>query len=76
LAELTKKRSLKGEFVVMIKGSKQALLAVELNKKTVEEHYQFYLDQNIDAKEAMKKVAKDRQMAKSEIYRELLKPSK
>lgn len=66
---------LKGELVVMIKGTKEAAIAVSLNQKSLPEHYQYYLDQNLDAKEAMKKVAKDRNTTKSEIYRQLQKSS-
>lgn len=66
---------LKGELVIMIKGTKEAAIAISLNQKALSEHYQYYLDQNLDAKEAMKKVAKDRNTTKSEIYRQLQKSS-
>ncbi|MGD9605439.1 MAG: 16S rRNA (cytidine(1402)-2'-O)-methyltransferase [Bacilli bacterium] len=66
----------KGELVIMIKGTKEASLQKDLNDKSIEEHYQYYIDQHIEPKEAMKMVAKDRKTAKSDIYRELQKPSK
>ena len=42
---------------------------------TIEEHMQQYLDQGIDKKEAMKKVAKDRGVSKRDIYQALLQSS-
>ena len=35
-------------------------------------HMEFYTSQGIDRKEAMKKVAKDREISKRDVYRELL----
>lgn len=61
----------KGELVVLVKGQSKDERNQKLNILSVKEHYQFYLKQNIDAKEAMKKVAKDRGVAKSDIYRQL-----
>ena len=69
------KIDLKGELVIMIKGTKEAANGMTLNQKSLLDHYQYYLDQNLDAKEAMKKVAKDRNITKSEIYRQLQKSS-
>ena len=39
-----------------------------LNEKTLEEHYEFYKKQGIDKKEIIKKIAKDRNTNKNEIY--------
>lgn len=39
---------------------------------TVQEHMDYYMNQGIDKKEAMKKVAKDRGVGKRDIYKELL----
>ena len=39
---------------------------------TVLEHMDYYMNQGIDKKEAMKKVAKDRGVGKRDIYKELL----
>ena len=41
-------------------------------KWTVQEHMDYYMNQGIDKKEAMKKVAKDRGVGKRDIYKELL----
>lgn len=62
----------KGECVLVIAGkSREELDAEEKSrweKLSIEEHMQVYLDQGMEQKEAMKKVAKDRGMPKREIY--------
>ncbi len=66
----------KGEFVLVIQGiSRQELKEDEMQEflsMSIEEHMQQYLDQGMDKKEAMKKVAKDRGVSKRDIYQALL----
>ncbi len=66
----------KGEFVLVIEGRKAEELRREDAAKWLEmpldEHMQMYLKQGLDKKAAMKAVAKDRGMTKSDIYRQLL----
>ena len=69
LGEL-KIENIKGEFVILIEGS---ISHNALNDLPLIEHFEYYLTQGIDKKEALKKVAKDRQVSKSSIYNELLK---
>lgn len=67
----------RGEYVLVIAGrdrrelqkEKQEALAESL---TVREHFQQYLDQGMDRKDAMKAVAKDRGMSRRDVYRQLL----
>ena len=40
---------------------------------SIEEHFQYYISQGLDRKEAMKKTAKDRGVQKREIYNYLEK---
>ena len=40
----------------------------ELNSLSLEEHYKFYENQGLDKKEIIKKIAKDRNVSKNEIY--------
>lgn len=54
----------KGEFVLVVEGAKEK----DYSSLSVVEHYQTYIDQGLDKKEAIKKVASDRNVAKSEIY--------
>ncbi|MBQ7410143.1 MAG: 16S rRNA (cytidine(1402)-2'-O)-methyltransferase [Clostridia bacterium] len=65
----------KGEFVILIEGnseSKKDLELSELNNKTLEEHYEYYEAQGFDKKEIIKKIAKDRNSNKNEIYQYFL----
>ena len=39
-----------------------------LNNLTLEEHFEFYKKQGLDKKEIIKKIAKDRNVSKNEIY--------
>ena len=61
----------KGEFVIIIEGNSVSKKDVELNnlnERTLEEHYEFYEKQDLDKKEIIKKIAKDRNTNKNEIY--------
>lgn len=66
----------KGEYVLVLSGvdrSKLVLLEKESwQQMSIEEHMKLYLDQGIDKKEAMKKVAKDRGITKRDVYQALL----
>lgn len=67
---------IKGEFVIILEGnsiSKKELETNNLNEKTLEEHYKFYEEQGFDKKEIIKKIAKDRNVNKNEIYQYFLK---
>lgn len=69
---LSKLEEIKGEFVIIIEGSKENKTDVEknnLNELTLEEHYNFYENQGLDKKEIIKKIAKDRNVNKNEIYK-------
>lgn len=75
--EYYKQNSPRGEYVLVIEGkSKEAIDKDERAKwdsLTIEEHIQKYMDDGINKKDAMKVVAKDRNMPKSEIYKHSLK---
>lgn len=57
----------RGEFVLIIEGEKR--VESPLNSLPVKEHILYYMEQGTDKKEAIKKVAKDRGISKSEIYK-------
>ena len=67
----------KGECVLVVEGKDRKKLEQEEQKKweemSLEEHMEYYLQQGIDRKEAMKQVAKDRGISKRDVYQELLK---
>ncbi|MGI6710292.1 MAG: 16S rRNA (cytidine(1402)-2'-O)-methyltransferase [Bacilli bacterium] len=60
--------NIKGEIVLLVEGAKEDSILKELNDKSIIEHYEFYLLQNLETMDAMKKVAKDRGISKSEVY--------
>lgn len=67
---------LKGEMVICIEGNQVDDIAAKLSEKTIKEHYEFYINQQVDFKEALKKVAKDRGISKSIVYQEIFGKNK
>ena len=65
----------KGEFVLVIEGRSYEEIAEENKQEwlsmTVEEHMEFYENQGISHKDAMKMVAKDRGVSKRDIYAQI-----
>ncbi len=66
----------KGEYVLVIEGKSQEELTLEKraawDDMSIEEHFNMYISQGMDKKEAMKLVAKDRGVSKRDIYSALL----
>ena len=61
--------NLKGEMILIIEGAPKAEEEEnELNNLSLEEHYEYYEKQGLDKKEIIKKIAKDRNVNKNEIY--------
>lgn len=75
LEELVEKeQNNKGEYVIIIEGTEKINAEkIFLNNLTLEEHYKYYEKQNLDKKEIIKKIAKDRNKNKNEIYQYFLK---
>ena len=67
---------LKGEMVLIIEGKKDDEVTNDLNSLSIKEHYNFYIEQGVHFKEALKLVAKDRKVAKSMIYQEIFGKNK
>ena len=59
--------SLKGEFVLVVEGNHDI---VDYSHMTIIEHVKIYVDDGMDEKEAIKLVAKERDVAKSIVYKE------
>ena len=63
----------RGEYVLLIEGKSEEEIIKEKESTwidiTIEEHIDRYIDQGLTKKEAIKKVAKDRGMPKSEVYK-------
>lgn len=58
----------KGEFVIVVEGNKDV---VSFDDITIKEHVNMYMEDGLTEKEAIKKVAKERNMSKSDIYKEV-----
>ena len=71
--ELIKRiEKLKGEMVLIIDGNTQTDCEEKWDSVSLEEHYFFYEKQGFSKKEIIKKIAKDRKMAKNEIYQKFI----
>lgn len=64
---------LKGEMVIIISGCQNKEKVAKLISLSIKEHYRFYIENGYENKEAMKLVAKDRGISKSEVYQEIMK---
>ena len=68
LSEIQKQaEGLKGEMVLIIEGTNKKK-ENKLKELTLEKHYDFYKRQGLNKKEIIKKIAKDRNVNKNEIY--------
>lgn len=73
---LEKADSLKGEIVLIIEGNKESSHHDNKNKfieMPLDEHYEYYEKQGLSKKEIIKKIAKDRGLAKNEVYQHFIK---
>ena len=59
-------REPKGEYVLLVEGGRKENTLLSLTEK---EHIQYYIEQGLDKKEALKKVAKERGVSKSDLYK-------
>lgn len=71
---LEKTQDTKGEYVIIVEGtSKKDEKKEFLNTLSLEEHYNYYLNQKMDNKDIIKRIAKDRDTNKNVIYQYFLK---
>lgn len=66
---------IRGEFVIILEGnsiSKQEKEILDLNSLSMDEHYKFYENQGLNKKEIIKKIAKDRNINKNEVYQHFI----
>ncbi|MCI8352181.1 MAG: 16S rRNA (cytidine(1402)-2'-O)-methyltransferase [Clostridia bacterium] len=65
----------KGEYVIIIdknQKTKKEVQLEELNKLSIEEHYEYYKQNGLEKKKIIKQIAKDRNVNKNEIYQKFL----
>lgn len=58
-------KEIKGEIVIVVSGNKEEITYDDL---TIEEHVNLYIKNGLNSKEAIKKVAEDRNLKKSDVY--------
>lgn len=68
--EKFKRQNIRGEFVIVIRGSCEVEEKNPWEDMSIKEHIKFYISQGFTKKEAVKKVALDRDMPKREIYKD------
>ena len=71
IINIFKDKAPKGEFIILIEGIK-IKEENNLNNLSLEEHYKFYENQGLEKKEIIKKIAKDRNVNKNEIYQKFI----
>lgn len=68
-----KEREPKGEFVIVLEGKSQEEIDKEKQEQlegiSIEDHIRMYMEKGMEKKEATKKVAKERGLSKSEVYK-------
>ena len=69
---IQKTKDIKGEIVLIIEGNSDISEENELNKLSIEEHYKFYENQGYSKKDIIKKIAKDRNVNKNEVYQKFI----
>ena len=75
ISDVLEKLEPRGEMVVIVEGSAESEEDIQRNNRnemTLEEHYRFYENQGLDKKEIIKKIAKDRNVNKNEIYKKFI----
>ena len=58
-------KEIKGEIVIVVSGNKEEISYDDLS---IEDHVNLYIKNGLNSKEAIKKVAEDRNIKKSEVY--------
>ena len=75
ISDVLEKLEPRGEMVVIVEGSAESEEDIQRNNRnemTLEEHYAYYENQGLDKKEIIKKIAKDRNVNKNEIYKKFI----
>ena len=65
--------TIKGEIVILIECATEETTYLDLNDLSIEEHYNHYINQGVNSKDALGLVAKDRNISKKEVYNTIKK---
>lgn len=71
-AEYFSEKEPKGEFVLILEGAREEDLEEDYSSLSLEDHLKIYLDRGLSNMDAVKAVAKDRKLSKSEVYSALM----
>lgn len=69
---IEKTEEIKGEIVLIIEKNSKLKEQNEFENLTLEEHYKLYEEQGFSKKEIIKRIAKDRNVTKNEIYKKFI----
>ena len=69
---IEKSKEIKGEIILVIEGRNYIEEGNDLTILTLEEHFKYYEKMGLNKKEIIKKIAKDRNVNKNEIYQKFL----
>ena len=69
---IEKAENLKGEIVLIIEANKKVDINTSFDTMSLEEHYKLYEKQGLEKKEIIKRIAKDRNLSRNEIYQKFL----
>ena len=69
---IQKADNLKGEIVLVVEGNKMLEKESNFENLSLEEHYELYEQQGMEKKEIIKKIAKDRNLSKNEVYQRFI----
>ena len=75
ISEVMEKIEPKGEMVIIVEGAEKSesdIARDSRNEMTLEEHYAYYEGQDLEKKEIIKRIAKDRGVNKNEIYKHFI----
>lgn len=78
ILEIIEKAQYRGECIIIIEGANKSKKDIESEKLcmlNLEEHYKYYKEKGFDKKEIIKKIAKERNVNKSEIYKYFINKS-
>ena len=72
--EFKQKEVIKGEYIILLDLNENEISTNdEIKDKTIEEQYEFYASQGINKNEIIKKIAKNKNVPKNEIYKLFIK---
>ena len=69
LEKMKQKEAIKGEYIVLLDLNNNVIEEDDIKNKTIEEQYKIYESQGMEKKDIIKQIAKNKNVAKNEIYK-------